>query len=229
MIRKFDEFCLALERCGFSMGGGNAKGIYALIDYDWSNQDQLDTPVKWHTGDPETDPWEWRMRVLEEREHIAYAKLFFKSSGYITRDWYPLFYAARRRGMTLEEGYQAGTVSRTAKRIYEIVSEGRVALHEIKALGGFTKEEKAQFDRAMVTLQTGMYITMTGRRQKKNRYGIEYGWNSTVFSTVEDFWQERGFELPPLDPEESRLKIRQQILLLNPQAEEKTINKFISG
>ena len=69
------------------MGGGNAKGVFALIDYDWLNQDLLDTPVKWHCGDPEVDPWEWRMRVLEERRDIAYAKVFFKTSGFITREW----------------------------------------------------------------------------------------------------------------------------------------------
>ena len=28
------------------MGGGNAKDIFALINYDWLNQDVLDTPVK---------------------------------------------------------------------------------------------------------------------------------------------------------------------------------------
>ena len=31
--------------------------------------------------DPETDPWEWRIRVLDERDDIAYAKLFYKKSG----------------------------------------------------------------------------------------------------------------------------------------------------
>ena len=75
----------------------------------------------------------------------------------------------------------------------------------------------------------GMFITMTGRQQKKNKYGIEYGWNSTVFTTVENFWAERGFEIPELDADESYEKIRQQILLLNPTAGEKTIRKFIVG
>ena len=73
MIQNFEDFCRELNSCGFSMGGGNAKGIFALIDYDWLNQDMLDTPVKWHCGEPEVDPWEWRMRVLEERTDIAYA------------------------------------------------------------------------------------------------------------------------------------------------------------
>ena len=229
MIRNFEDFCRELNCCGFSMGGGNAKGIFALIDHDWLNQDMLDTPVKWHCGDPEVDPWEWRMRVLEERTDIAYSKVFFKTSGFITKDWYPYFYAVRRNGETFEEAYEQGGISHTAKRIYDIVREGYVALHEIKALGGFGKEDKSQFDRAMVELQMGMFITMTGRQQKKNKYGIEYGWNSTVFTTVENFWAERGFEIRSLDADESYEKIRQQILLLNPMAEEKTIRKFIKG
>ena len=104
-----------------------------------------------------------------------------------------------------------------------------MALHEIKALGGFGKEDKSSFDRAMVELQMGMFITMTGRKQKKNKYGIEYGWNSTVFTTVENFWAERDIKIPELDTDESYEKIRQQTLLLNPTAEEKIIRKFIKG
>lgn len=229
MIRNFEDFCCELQDCGFSMGGGNAKGIFALIDYDWTNQDQLDTPVKWHCGDPEVDPWEWRMRVLEERTDIAYSKVFFKTSGFITKDWYPYFYAVRRNGESFEDAYEQGRISHTAKRIYDIVSQDYIALHEIKMQGGFGKEDKSQFDRAMIELQMGFYITMTGRKQKKNKYGIEYGWNSTVFTTVENFWVERDFDLPKLDAIESYEKIRTQILKLNPNAEEKVIRKFIRG
>lgn len=229
MINNFADFCRELKKCGFSMGGGSAKGIFALIDYDWITQEALDTPVKWHCGDPEVDPWEWRMRVLEERKDIAYSKVFFKTSGFITWDWYPCFYAVRRNGESFEEVYARGGVSRMAKQIYEIVSAGETALHEIRALGGFRKDEKAQFDKAMVELQMNFFITMSGRQQKKNKYGMEYGWNSTVFTTVEDFWDQRGFAIPELDAGESYEKIREQIFRLNPMAEEKTIRKFISG
>ena len=229
MIRNFEDFCRELNLRGFSMGGGNAKGIFALIDYDWTNQDMLDTPVKWHCGNPEVDPWEWRMRVLEERSDIAYSKVFFKTSGFITKDWYPYFYAVRRNGESFENAYERGAVSHTAKRIYDIVSKGYAALHEIKALGGFGKEDKARFDKALVELQMVFFITMTGRQQKKNKYGIEYGWNSTVFTTVENFWADRGFVIPGLEAKESYEKIREQILRLNPEAEEKTIRKFIEG
>ena len=229
MISNFEDFCQELQRCGFSMGGGNSKGIFALIDFDWQTQDALDTPVRWHCGDPEIDPWEWRMRVLEERDDIAYAKVFFKTSGFITEYWYPYFYAVRRDGESLLDAYEDGKVSRTAKRIYEIISKEAVALHEIKSLGGFGKEDKSAFDRAMIELQMGMYITMIGRKQKRSQYGIEYGWNSTVFATVEDFWSECRCTIPELDAGKSYEKIRQQILRLNPAAEEKTIHKFILG
>ena len=60
-------------------------------------------------------------------------------------------------------------------------------------------------------------------------YAIEYGWNSTVFASVEAFWAERGFAIPELDADESDEKIKEQILLLNPTAEEKTSRKFIRG
>ena len=63
------------------------------------------------------------MRVLEERDDIVYAKLFFRTSGFITKEWYPYFYAVRRQGETFEEAYENGTISQMAKRIYEIPSK----------------------------------------------------------------------------------------------------------
>lgn len=229
MITNFEDFCDTLKQAGFSMGGGNAKGIYAVIPYDWKEQSSIDTPVKWHTGDPATDPWEWRMRVLEERDDIAYAKLFFRTSGFITKDWYPYFYAVRRKGETFDEAYDEGTLSQIARRIYEIIDGNEVAFHEIKQIGGFGKEENSAFERAIVELQSRMFITMCGRAQKVNKYGEGYGWSSTVFMTVEDFWEQRGLILPNLDPVESYEKIAQQILWLNPEANTRKIDKFIRG
>ena len=229
MIHNFADFCKELSECGFSMGGGNDKGIYAVIPYGWEEQEDIDSPVKWHTGDLETDPWEWRMRVLEERDDIAYAKVFFKTSGFITKEWYPYFYAVRRNRETFEEAYENGTMSQMAKRIYEIISDGEVAFHEIKQLGGFSREDNARFERAIVELQMRMYITMCGRAPKRNKYGEAYGWSSTVFTTVEDFWEKRGMILSDLDPKASYDKIREQIMKLNPEAEQKKIEKFIRG
>lgn len=227
-INDFSDFCTALLDSGFSMGGGNDKGIFSIIPFTWEEQSFIDSPIKWHTGDIETDPWEWRMRVLEERDDIAYAKLFFSTSGYITKDWYPYFYSLRRKGESFEDAFYSGTINQTAKHIYEIISQnGVIPLHEIKQLGGFTKEDNSKFERAIVELQMRMFITISGRQQKINKYGEGYGWNSTVLTTVENFWDERNFQIPDVDEQESVIKITNQILRLNPNADMKKINKFI--
>lgn len=227
MVKSFDEFCEVLLKNGFSMGGGNAKGIYAIVDFDWKETPE-DCPIRWHTGAPETDPWEWRMRVLEERNDIAYGKVFFGTSGYITREWYPYFLSVRRQGMVFDEWYDEGKISQLEKEIYEAICEnGQLALHELKAACGITKETASRFDRALTNLQRNLFITMCGRKQKTNKFGEGYGWNSTVFCTVEEFW---GEDLSvEISAEEAYQKIRDRILELNPEAEEKKIKKFILG
>ena len=227
-VRGFTSFCDALLADGLSLGCGDAKGIHSIIPGTWEHP-APGSPVRWHTGDPETDPWEWRMRVLYECDDIAYSKLFFKTSGYITLAWYPYFYAARRQGADFDYEYRRGRLGDAARRIYEVVSDGEVALHELKRLAHFTRDETSRFERALVELQMKMYITMCGETRKLGLNGREYGWSSTMFTTVEDFWQRRDFTLPYLDPDESYEKICAHICELNPNAEQKRIERFIRG
>lgn len=229
-MKNFAEFVTQLLDCGFSMGGGNAEGIFALVPYTWDHMPE-DAIIRWHTGDAETDPWEWRMRVLDERDDIAYGKLFFKKSGFITRAWYPYFLAARRAGQSFEEAYADGTISHEAKRIYQVVAEhGALPLHAIKALAQFSKEDKSAFDRAITELQMKLYLTMCGRARKRSRVGEEYGWSSTVFCTSEEFWDEAVFEQArAYSPEEAEAAIMAQIRRLNPEVAEKKARKFIYG
>ena len=231
VINNYDDFTAALLTAGFSMGGGNSEGIFSLINWNWDQEPPYDTPVRWHTGERETDPWEWRMRVLDERKDIAYGKLFFKKSGYITEEWYPYFLSARRNGRTFEEEYESGTVSHMAKRIYELVrAEGTLPVHGIKALSGIAKEDKSQFDRALTELQMGLYLTMCGRQQKLSGKGEEYGWSSTVFCLTEAFWGEPVFaRAAELSEAEAVAAITAQVMKLNPDAQAKKINKFIKG
>lgn len=82
-IRGFGDFRAALLRAGFAVGGENDEGIFSLRPY-------MDPSLQYHTGDPETDPWLWRVRVLEDRA-LAGGKVFFGKAGWISREWYPLF------------------------------------------------------------------------------------------------------------------------------------------
>jgi len=231
MIRNYSDFCAEMIRAGFSVaGGGNDEGVFGLIQHGW-NEQPPDSPIRWHTGDPETDPWEWRMRVLDERDDIAYAKVFFRKAGFITKEWYPYFLAVRRGGKTFEDEYSDGLISHFARRIYDVVAEsGSVSLHEIKRLAGFSREDKSKFDGALTELQMKLHLTMCGRQQKRSQKGEEYGWSSTVFCTVERFFGEDVFEKAArLNAEESVIRITEQVLMLNPAAQEKRINKFIKG
>jgi len=230
-IQNYADFVAVLLRAGFSMGGGNDEGVYAAIAWGWDEQPPYETPVRWHTGDPETDPWEWRMRVLDERDDIAYAKLFLRKSGYITKEWYPFFLAIRRNAMTLDEAYARGTVSQEAKRIYQTVRDcGTLPLHAIKSLAGFQKEQKPAFERGLVELQMRMYLTMCGRQQKMSRKGLEYGWSSTVFCTTEHFFGEEVFEkAAKMNRQESIQAITERIHELNPHACTKKASRFIIG
>ena len=230
-IKNYDDFVSALLEAGFSMGGGNSEDVFSLITWNWDEQPPYDTPVRWHTGDPETDPWEWRMRVLDERDDIAYAKFFFKKSGYITKEWIPYFLTARRGNMLFEEAYEEGLISNYGKRIYSVVAEHEILpLHAIKQLAGFVKEEKSQFDRALIELQMKMYLTMCGRQQKISGKGEEYGWSSTVFCTTERYWGEKIFkESGNMEKAEAIEKITKQIYTLNQDADQKKVMRFIKG
>lgn len=115
-IRGFGDFRAALLRAGFAVGGENDEGIFSLRPY-------MDPSLQYHTGDPETDPWLWRVRVLEDRA-LAGGKVFFGKAGWISREWYPLFLAVRRRGKSLEELYADGLVSRLDREVYRTVARG---------------------------------------------------------------------------------------------------------
>jgi len=231
MILNYNDFVNSLLDAGFSMGGGNSGGIFSVVSWSWNEAPPYDTPVRWHTGDPETDPWEWRIRVLDERDDIAYAKLFFKKSGYITKEWYPYFLAVRRGGKEFMDEYTDGTMSRFAKQIYDVIIEyGTLPLHAIKQTGGFSKEDTSKFDRALVELQMKMYLTICGRQQKLSKKGEEYGWSSTVFCTVERYFGKDIIEKANrISEKEATEKITEQIYSLNPAADPKKALKFIKG
>ncbi len=231
MIQSYNDFVTTLQSAGFSMGGGNSSGIFSVVPWSWDEIPPYETPVRWHTGDSETDPWEWRMRVLNERDDIAYAKLFFKKSGYITKEWYPYFLAVRRGGKEVAEEYESGALSRFAKRIYDVILEHEtLPVHAIKQIAGFSKEDASKFDQALVELQMKLYLTMCGRRQKLSQKGEEYGWSSTVFCTVERYFGLDVFErADKITEKEAAEKITEQIYRLNPAAEPKKILKFMKG
>lgn len=231
MINRYDDFVRELLEAGFSQASGGSKTeVFSLLQYGWDDQPP-DCPVRWHTGDMETDPWEWRMRVLNERDDIAYGKLFLGKAGYITKEWVPYFLKARGADVPFEERYAAGEISHAAKRIYDVVLAFReLPLERIKAEAGFKSENKSQFDRALTELQMKMALSMCGRARRRSRQGEEYGWSSTVFMLSRDFYGEAAYEKAASISRAAAEKILcERVLTFNPQADEKRVLKFIRG
>jgi len=230
MIKNYSDFCNELMKAGFSMASGNDEGIFGLIKHDW-REEPADSPIRWHTEDPETDPWEWRLRVLDEHDEIGYSKIFFRKGGYLTKEWCPYFLAVRRKNKSFAEEYAEGVISYFAKRIYEVIAEYEVVpAHEIKRLAGFGKEDKSKFDRALVELQMKMYVTIFGSKHKISQEGKKHSMPSMVYCTTEKFWGEEVFEeAAKISVDEAIEEITEQVYRLNQGALPKKIDKFIKG
>lgn len=120
-----------------------------------------------HSGDSETDPWEWRIRGLTQANKIAYGKVFFKKSGWINQEWYPYFLAIRRGSKTLEDMYEDGMISSLSNDVYKLIEDcPGIALHELKLELGISKNNKSEFDRAITDLQMKLFITISGQKYK---------------------------------------------------------------
>ncbi|MCL2253481.1 MAG: hypothetical protein FWC09_03475 [Lachnospiraceae bacterium] len=230
MIRNYNEFISELLKAGFSGSvGGKGDGVFGLFRYGWGAEEETD--IHWHTGNPDNDPWEWRIRVLTERNDMAYSKLFFRKAGYITKEFYPYFLAARRNGREFEDEYSDGNISNFAKRIYDTVTENnRLSVDEIKQIARLSREDKSKFDNALTELQMKMYLTMCDIYYKTSKEGKEYGFSSTVFCTTETFWGEDIFgKAAKISVNEAVDKITERILYLNSSAQKNKIIKFIKG
>ena len=230
MIRNYHDFVAALLEAGFSGPVfGKDEGVFSLFGYGWGFDEG--SGIEWHTNCPDTDPWLWRLRVFEERSDIAYGKIFFRKAGFITKEWYPYFYTARRRHIDFDEEYESGAISHFAKRLYYAVLENpNILPNQLKRAAGFTREEKPRFDSALTDLQMRMYITISGVKRNISREGKEYGWTTTVFDTPERFFGDAVMEnAKKMTAEEAVERISERILQLNPAANRKKMGKFISG
>ena len=114
---------------------------------------------------------------------------FFRSKRIYHQKMVPRLFTVKRKGRDYKTMRADGEISEFEDKVYDVISRyDGIPMHEIKIFGGFASEDKTQFDKALIGLQMKLLITMCGSAQKKNRKGEEYGWNSTVFCTAEDFW-----------------------------------------
>jgi hypothetical protein len=221
MLRTYDEFVEYAEGIGFMTLSANPLGFPSL----WGLTDEK----KWWTGAPD-DPWNWRVRIAEERR-AAYAKIFHGQPSFITRKWYPCFFAVRRGGRTFTDAWEAGLMTAEAKRIYDLFGGRSVlALHELKRLGGFGGKAGGRFERALKSLQEGMFLTASGMTRMTTTDGRPHSWPVTEYMRAEDWaWPGAMETAAALNPAEALEKIRVRITEILPGADPRKTARFIGA
>jgi hypothetical protein len=200
MLKTYAEFLAFAEEVGVMVFAGKfVEGF--------PNLDRLTSPFQWHTGDPETDPWQWRDRTAQEKR-LAFGNILGGHKGFVSEKLYPLFYSACRPDGSMEERWRWGQLKKTVYDVYRLFEEnGPLDTAELRRRMQVRKSEGAgAVDRAVVRLQSEFHITVCGSKRKVSFDGQEYGWPANTYCLV-DVWFSDWLKEPLLPTDEARKKI----------------------
>jgi hypothetical protein len=220
MLKTYDEFLAYAEQCGvMAFSGKYPAGLPVL--------DKLTSPLQWHTGDTETDPWRWKDRAAQEKK-LAFGNILGGNKGFISKALYPLFYSACRPDWEMEDRYQRGYVKRLVLDVYRLFQEGQdLDTGEIRRAMNVSKKEGASaVDGVMNQLQREFYITVCGNRRKVARDGLEYGWPANCYCLVDD-WAAEWLKDPLLPTAEAKEQILSHCAGLDHKLDLKALEKLL--
>ena len=185
----------------------------------------------WWTGDPASDPWEWR-KIIAGNGKIAYGKFFDRKAGFISREWVPVFANYRRDGYDFDARWDDELAGIRSKKIMDLFAEENADREmyssEVKKQAGFGGSGEKNFEGEITRLQMQMYLCVRDFRRRKNRDGNEYGWGIAVYCLPEHIW---GYEYVTgqysKDPKDSALEIINRVRELYPEASERALAKVL--
>lgn len=189
----------------------------------------------WWTGDPEQDPWEWR-EIIARTGEVAYGKFFAGKSGFVSKEWFPVFANYRRDGYDFDARWDDELANIRHKKImdcYPTEPEPDAPITEytgleLKRRAGFGKDGYKNFSGIITELQMQTYLVISDFRRKKNKRGGEYGMPVSIYVRPEDLW---GYDFISAGyretPEESGKRIYAQVMRCFPGAEEKALKKLL--
>ncbi|MDQ0063588.1 AlkZ-related protein [Paenibacillus harenae] len=149
---------------------------------------------EWHTG-TELDPWLWRIRIVKDG-YAAYGKFFGTKASFVHVDAFPLVKVLLSGGTTVEARYRDGLLSTHAYKLYELIREaGNIDSRQLrKAAKLDAKEQKKEYESALVQLQNFGDIVITGAKENDH----DGGWSSMCYETS-DYWLEQLEQRPDND------------------------------
>lgn len=201
MLNTYDDFVNRVDTLGFMSFSNIVPG--------WTSLSGETSEKQWHTGDTETDPWHWKDRAAQEKR-LAFGCIMNGHKGFISAEWYPIFYAAYRPSDSIEERWEAGEINHITLRVWQLFNEGiSLGTDDIRRMLCVTKKNGAgTIDTKIKLLQSEFMITVSGNRRKLNLHGEPYGWPSNTYERVID-WAPQDWLEPAktLSKETARQKI----------------------
>ena len=182
----------------------------------------------WWTGNPESDPWEWRC-IASQDDRVAYGKFFDKKAGYVSKEWFPVFANYRRDGYDFDALYDDELAPYRHKLIMDQFTDGRTWLSpDLKKAAGFGKGGEKNFPGVITDLQMQTYLIAGGFRRRKSKKGAEYGMAATVLTMPETKW---GYDFVASgyseNVGESRQRLFDQALTFFPDSNEKDLRRLL--
>ena len=158
----------------------------------------------WHTGDAETDPWQWKDRAAQEHT-LAFGCVLNGYKGFLSKDLYPLFYDAFCEKETLEERYYEGHVSKTEMDVFRLFESGAVlSTADVRSALHVTKKQgAAALDTALKSLQRQFLLSVCGNKRKLSFDGLAYGWPANAYCLTE-LWAGDWLSEPRISRQEAR-------------------------
>jgi hypothetical protein len=172
------------------------QGIIPLSSFipEHPSMESITAPNSWHTG-TDTDPWLWRDRFAGEGI-AAYGRFFAKKPMFISAGLFPLVKSALGAEDNVVQRYRDGVISNTTMKLYRAIEEqDGIDVRALRKITGMLhKEDKNEFDKSLIELQSSFHIVILGISERLNTLGLKSGWNSTCYILAEE-WMELH-ELP---------------------------------
>ncbi len=221
-LHSADELSGLIEEIGFlPLFSDNIPGF--------SVEEHTD-PAFWWSDEPDKDPWAWRT-VIARKGKIIYGKFFNKKAGFISKKWFPYFANLRRDGYDFDALWDDGKAGMRQKKIMDLFDDNtELFSFQIKQMAGFGKGGEKNFEGTITDLQMHTYLCMRDFKKKKNKAGVEYGWDVAIYAMPEQlFGYDHVTKAYKETPGESYKRLEKNIKKHFKDADEKSIKKLIKG
>jgi hypothetical protein len=183
-LTSYQDFIDQVNQLGFLPMSGLAPGLPSLGD--------LTPGENWHTGNPDSDPWQWKDRAAREKK-LAYGCILNGQKGFVASHLYAAFYTAFHPPEPMPVRYSEGLVDRTTWSLWNLFEkQSAVNTFDAHRLMAGSSSSSSRVDSRLQALQAAYYITGAGNARKVSRAGQEYGWPAMRYQRVLD-WAPEGW------------------------------------